>query len=292
MRHFRTIRNCAHPYTVHNVDAIGIREMKTLHNRTWIEAAVAADAEPQGTQSIRRAFLVLRVVAAGGDRGVGLSEVARATALARPTSRRLLMALMSEGIVEQRPRTDRYVIVPHVQFPVARPANSPLLDAAMPHLKQAAAEIGDTVFLTLRAGLETVCIARVLGSYPIQVLTLDVGVRRPLGMSSSGIAFLATVPMSVARGIVLKNKRHLPAYNMSLQDSLAAIERAKKIGYALRDPGLVPGTKALSLAFGWERGRAPAALTLASIARRMQPARVVDIAERLKGYARRILESA
>jgi hypothetical protein len=101
------------------------RKMKIRRDSKWIEAAVAADAEPQGTQSVRRAFLVLRVVAAGGDRGVGLSEVSRATALARPTSRRLLMALMAEGIVEQRPRTDRYVIVPHVQLPVARPAQSP-----------------------------------------------------------------------------------------------------------------------------------------------------------------------
>jgi DNA-binding IclR family transcriptional regulator len=266
--------------------------MRNRRPQSWIEAAVVAGGQPEGTQSIRRSFLVLRVVAAGGDRGVGLSEVARASALARPTSRRLLKALMAEGVVEQRPRTSRYVIAPHVHFPTDRPASSPLLDAAMPHLKEAAAEIGDTVFLTLRAGLETVCIARVLGSYPIQVLTLDVGVRRPLGMSSSGIAFLATMPMGTARRIVLKNKRHLPAYGMTFEDSIAAIDRAKRMGYALRDPGLVPGTKAMSLAFGRERGGASAALTVAAIARRMQPARIIEIVGHLKTYAGRILAEA
>jgi DNA-binding IclR family transcriptional regulator len=266
--------------------------VKRGRDRLWIEATVAAGGQPGGTQSVRRAFLVLRVVAAGGDRGVGLSEVARASALARPTSRRLLMALMAEGFVEQRARTSRYVIARHVQFPAARSASSPLLDAAMPHLKEAAAEIGDTIFLTLRSGLETVCVARVLGSYPIQVLTLDVGVRRPLGMSSSGVAFLATRSMRAARRIVLKNKRHLPAYDMSVEDSLTAIERAKKVGYALRDPGLVPGTKAISLAFGREGDGALAALTVAAIARRMQTARIADVVDRLKIYAGRILQDA
>jgi DNA-binding IclR family transcriptional regulator len=266
--------------------------MRRERDQPWIEAAVAARGQPDGTQSIHRSFLVLRVVAAGGDRGVGLSEVARASALARPTCRRLLMALMAEGIVEQRLRTRRYVVAPYVQFPAARPASTPLIDAALPQLKEAAAEIGDTVFLTLRTGLETVCVARVLGSYPIQVLTLDVGVRRPLGMSSSGIAFLATMPMDVARKIVIKNKRHLPAYGMTLEDSLKAIERARSMGFALRDPGLVPGTKAISLAFGRGRGGAPAALTVAAIARRMQPARVGDLVKRLNGYASKILKSA
>lgn len=266
--------------------------MEARRNRNWIEATVAADAEPQGTQSVRRAFMVLRVVAAGGDQGVGLSEIAHATGLARPTCRRLLMALMAEGVVGQRSRTNRYAIVPGFHFPDTRPTNLVLINTAMPHLKEAAEEIGDTVFLTLRAGLETVCVARVLGSYPIQVLTLDVGVRRPLGMSSSGIAILATLPMAAARNIVLRNQRHLPAYNMTIQDSLAAIQRAKKVGYVLRDRGLSPGTKAISLAFGRQRGCAPIVLTVAAIARRIQPARVPQLVERMKGCARNILESA
>ena len=57
--------------------------MAQKQNRRWVEAAVAAGGLPAGAQSVRRSFLVLRVVVAGGDSGVGLSEVARASALAR-----------------------------------------------------------------------------------------------------------------------------------------------------------------------------------------------------------------
>jgi hypothetical protein len=38
------------------------------------------------------------------------------------------------------------------------------IGAATPHLDEAADEIGDTLFLTLRAGLDTVCVARRLGA--------------------------------------------------------------------------------------------------------------------------------
>ena len=100
------------------------------------------------------------------------------------------------------------------------------------------------------------------------------------------------ITMGTARRIVLKNKRHLPAYGMTFEDSIAAIDRAKRMGYALRDPGLVPGTKAMSLAFGRERGGASAALTVAAIARRMQPARIIEIVGHLKTYAGRILAEA
>jgi hypothetical protein len=57
-------------------------------NKNWIDAIVEAGRPPNGTQSLRRAFLVLRVLATSGDTGLGLSEIAHATALAHPTVHR------------------------------------------------------------------------------------------------------------------------------------------------------------------------------------------------------------
>jgi DNA-binding IclR family transcriptional regulator len=76
----------------------------------WIDALVEAGDPPHGTQSIRRAFLILRVLSSAGDSGLGLSEIAMATGLARPTAHRFLSALIAEGAVEQRPRTQRYAV--------------------------------------------------------------------------------------------------------------------------------------------------------------------------------------
>lgn len=257
----------------------------------WIRAVVEAEDRPDGTQSIRRAFLTLRALSAGGDAGLGLSEIARATSLTAPTAHRVVRALMAEGVVEQRSPTQRYAVTRHLQLTALRPAASPLLSAAMPHLDDAADDIGDTLFLTLRAGLETICVARRLGSYPIQVLSLSVGVKRPIGVSASGIALLAAMRADAARSIVEQNERPMRAYHITVDEALAAVARARAAGYALRERGLVPGTRAMSIAFGERDGESPATLTVAAIARRMQPQRVGAVVDRLRMYASRIEKS-
>ena len=162
-------------------------------------------APRQGAQAIRRALSVLRILAAGREEGVHLAEVVRATALTRPTVHRILSALIEESIVERRDRSGRYAIGRQVpELALARQSRSPLLIAAEPSLAKVSAELGDTLFLTVRTGFDTLCVARRIGPYPIQVLSIDVGARRPLGVSSAGIAMLASMPAQEARRIRCK----------------------------------------------------------------------------------------
>ncbi len=140
----------------------------------WIDALVEAGDPPHGTQSIRRAFLILRVLSSAGDSGLGLSEIAMATGLARPTAHRFLSALVAEGAVEQRPRTQRYSVAKTLVISALTPSASPLLSAATPHLDEAADDIGDTLFLTLRAGTRY----RLRGAAPGQLSDPGAGARR------------------------------------------------------------------------------------------------------------------
>src|SRR5215207_8985587 len=82
----------------------------------WRQQLSADDDHPTGTQSIRRALLVLRVLSTAGHAGLPLIDVARATGLARPTAHRVLRALLAEGVIDQRPRTRRYATAAHVQL--------------------------------------------------------------------------------------------------------------------------------------------------------------------------------
>src|SRR5688572_21566987 len=114
----------------------------------WAQPLAGEDL-PAGTQSIRRALLVLRVVGTAGHAGLPLIDIARATGLARPTAHRLLSTLLAEGVIEQRPRTRRYANVPQVQLAAGpRPASAPWISAAGAHLEEAANQLGDTLFLT------------------------------------------------------------------------------------------------------------------------------------------------
>src|SRR3954453_16421037 len=98
-----------------------------------------------------------------------------------------------------------------------RRTRDPLLEIVRPHLRAAVGELGDTGFLTRRAGLDTVCVARQLGTYPIQVLAWDVGERRPLGVSNAGIAILSGMHTDTVRGILAKNRQRIARYGVSTE---------------------------------------------------------------------------
>ncbi len=252
------------------------------------EPASGARDTLHGTQSIGRAFRLLRVLASGGDSGLGLQDAARLAELSKPTAHRILSVLVAEGLVEQKGRTRRYAIGEQVQLlALSRTQQSPLVPVAMQHLENAAREIGDTVFLTRRTGLDTICVARRLGSFPIQVLVLAVGDRRPLGMSSAGIAMLAQLPEEEVVSILTENDARLRAHGTSVQASSREVSRARQLGYALRAPGLVAGTRAISVPLRINR-RDSAAITVAAIGRRLQAVRAEWIAETLKRSASQI----
>jgi DNA-binding IclR family transcriptional regulator len=246
--------------------------------------------EPQqGGQAIRRALTVLRILAAGREKGVPLAEVVQATSLTRPTVHRIVQVLIEEGIVERNDKTGRYAIGRQVpELALARQSRSPLLVAADPFLTTASAQLGDTLFLTVRTGLDTLCVARRIGRYPIQVLSIEVGARRPLGVSSAGVAILAAMPSADARQIVLDNEARLKAYRTNVPTVLAQIKLARHRGYNLRDVGLVQGTKSLSAWIRNPDGQPAAAITLSAVRSRLNPRRAIEVADVLLAAAREI----
>ena len=141
---------------------------------------------PGGTQSIQRALAVLRILATARESGLGLSEISMHAGLTRPTTHRILSVLVAEGIVEQRLGTRRYVVGEQIPLlALSRRTRDPLLDIVSPHLRAAVGEFGDTGFFTRRVGLETVCVARELGTYPIQAL---------VGMLASAAPLVSPMP--------------------------------------------------------------------------------------------------
>ncbi len=244
-------------------------------------------AQPRrGAQSLRRALAVLRVLAAGRETGLPLSEVVAATGLTRPTAHRLVHVLMEEGIVERRARTKRFAIGQQVpELALARQSRSALIVASEPHLSELSRNVGDTLFLTVRTGLDSLCVARLIGSYPIQVLSIEVGARRPLGVSSAGIAILAAVSSAEARQIIGRNEVRFGAYRTTPAIALEQIAAARRRGFGIHHIGLVPGTKAVSATIRGVDGRPVAAITIAAIRSRLGPRRENEVGEMLKRTA-------
>jgi len=244
---------------------------------------------PGGTQSIQRALAVLRILATARESGLGLSEISMHAGLTRPTTHRILSVLVAEGIVEQRQGSRRYVIGEQIPLlALSRRTRDPLLDIVSPHLRAAVGEFGDTGFFTRRVGLETVCVARELGTYPIQALVWDVGERRPLGVSNAGIAILSGMQTDSARDALAKNRSRLTRYGVSTEAILREVATARAKGFAARASSLIPGGSPVSVTIRSPCGAAQGALTITPIARRLSPKRTDEIVARLCMHAQAI----
>jgi DNA-binding IclR family transcriptional regulator len=252
--------------------------------------ALTLPTEPRkGAQAIRRALAVLRILAAGREAGLPLAEVVQATGLTRPTVHRIVHALIEEGIVERNDKTGHYAIGGQaLELALARPSRSPLLAAADAVLRKLSREVGDTLFLTVRTGNDTLCVDRRIGSYPIQVLSIEVGARRPLGVSSAGVAILAAMPAPEARKIVTANEARFAAYRTDATTALAQIAAARRRGYYLREVGLIQGTKSMSTWINTSDHRPVAAITVSAVRTRLGPRREPELAEVLLDAARAI----
>src|SRR5437773_5980038 len=105
------------------------RLMVARGHRGTTGADTASVDLPGGTQSIQRAVAVLRILATARENGLGLTEISMNAELTRPTTHRILSALVAEGIVEQRPGTRRYVVGEQIPLlALARRTREPLLD--------------------------------------------------------------------------------------------------------------------------------------------------------------------
>src|SRR5690606_27574595 len=146
---------------------------------------------PAGAQAIGRAIDVLHAVARGSEEGRRLVDVAAELDLNIATTHRLLIALKHYGLVQQRPESKSFILGPEL-FSLAARANPALAlrDNYGPALREIARRSGDTAFLQIRIGDETLCIARQTGDFVMPALVLEVGTRLPIGAGSAGLAML------------------------------------------------------------------------------------------------------
>lgn len=229
----------------------------------------------EGAQSIRRALAVLRIVAAGQERGARLTDVVEGSGLSRPTAHRILRVLVEEGAAEQDASTRRYLIGGEVSLlGLARSARFPIRALAEPHLRHLSETLGDTTFLTIRNGDDSVCLDRKPGSFPVKVLSIDVGARRPLGVGVSGLVLLAALPLAEAEKIVQRNARRLKAMRIDPVALMARAEAARELGYAFAPVGVVQGSRAVAVPVRNAEGRTVAGMALATITERLPEARL------------------
>lgn len=244
-----------------------------------------------GAQSVDRALALLSVVGRYAERGVSLNEIVARSDLNKPTARRLLLALMRAGLVEQDIDSRLYFLGEET-FVLGSLASRRhgLLQLAMDGLIRLARITEDTAFLSIQRGTYSVCLYREEGSFPVRTHALQAGFEHPLGVGAASLAMLAALAdeevetvLEANAEILLQRYPMLPAERIR-QD----VARTRNAGYAL-NPGLIYANSwGVGVAIITAEGRPAGALSVAAIDSRLQPQRQTEIAGHLKEEARRI----
>lgn len=243
----------------------------------------------QGTQSIGRAIAIWRRIARAATGGLSLADLAGDTGLAKPTLRRILVALIRDGLVEQDTASRRYFPGPetYVTGMLAAPRFG-LMRIAQPALIRLARASGDTCFLTVRRGLHSVCLLREEGSYPVRTHALQPGDEHPLGIGAGSLAILAALPEAEMQSVLVQLEPLLEAPRYAAYSSAllrAALCEARERGFALNPGLIVPGSWGIGVAIRHPLGHIAGALSLAAIDQRLTPARQVEMAALLRDEA-------
>jgi DNA-binding IclR family transcriptional regulator len=261
---------------------------KPLNEPEDDEATPQGRGSRSGTQSIERVIDVLRVIASRGRRGMRAGEVVATSGLAEATCFRMLKRLEREGMIDRDPHTKKYFLGPllHEFGLLARPRYrlAELCDAPLHRLAEFTQ---DTVYLSERSGLEAVCANRALGDFPIKSLSLDIGIRRPLGVGAGGLAILCALPPMEAEAVVDANAHRYEKFATFTADFLhGAIAEGRARGYSFLDGAVTPGTASMGVAF--PPSNPVAAISIAAISGRLLPDRREVIAQQMQREVRRI----
>ncbi|PKW15545.1 IclR family transcriptional regulator [Saccharopolyspora spinosa] len=149
--------------------------------------------EVEGAQAAYRLLDVLSELGVHAD-GVQLSGMARTLELPLSTTRRLLRVLCDRGFAVQDEVTRLYQLGPQARIlGTVRLDRRTLAELSLPVLEELRERSAETVFLSVRDGLELSYVECLRSPQPVQMYG-EVGQRVPLHATAQGKAILAFLP--------------------------------------------------------------------------------------------------
>lgn len=225
-----------------------------------------AISRSDGARSLHRAVALLRLLSMRTATGWRLSDLAEEAGLEHPTVHRMLACLLDEEMVVRVPGTRRYSLGPLAyELGVAAAPHFAIERLAEPGLVQLATETRDIVFLNVRSGAESVCVARFDGRRALKAYTVDVGTRRPLSLSAGGVAMLIALPRTEQSRLEALNLQTIVRRGEARQTAVRRmVRRSRRLGYGFNQEDIIPGIAAIGVAIRTPSGLPVASLSLAA----------------------------
>lgn len=257
-----------------------------------LAAWTGASKQELGREFVESLARGLTVLTAFGEcrAELTLTEVARATGLARATARRALITYEHLGYVEAHGRT--FALTPRVLslgFPPL--SHTSLPEIAAPHLAELAGRVNESASLAVLSGdtgAEIQYTARV-ATRRIMSANITVGTRLPAYPTSMGRVLLAGIPEAECQ---VRVRELAPLTPHTVTDPVAfarVLAGVREQGYALVDEELEEGLRSIAVPVRDRTGRVVAAVNVAMhTTRRTAQQCVSEVLPELYGTASRI----
>lgn len=234
-----------------------------------------------GTQSLRRALSVLRLLGRHQEEGLSLAQVTAQAQLERSTAHRLLACLVEEGFVERQAPGKVYRLgIDAVQLGTAGMRRMPLLDQYRGLLQKLARISGDTVFFVIRQGDFCLCLHRQEGHFPVRVFTTDVGEKRLLGIGAGGLALLSALPDEEIFALMERQAQAYADAGFTQAQLMQAVAQTRERGYACITDTITEGVSGVGCTFQVS-GTQWAAISFGAISPRLQSTRRQELGQLL-----------
>lgn len=249
-------------------------------------------AKVVGAQTLDRAVALLQLIGTNDDAGLRPADLISQSGLTAPTVHRLLKSLESHRFIERDKESGRF----HLGVGISALGNiaaqrTSFEEMAKGSLKRIAEASGDTALLNFRRGWHSVCVASVEGSYPIRSHVLQVGDRHPLGVSSGGMAILATLEDWEVLECLEANREELETRFPSFKKDqiLEQVEETRSTGRAINRGQIYSESYGLAVAVRTSRVSFTTAITIAGISSRFSKDRISILEDLLNVEAVKLL---
>lgn len=244
--------------------------------------------EPQRLSSVAMAVRLLKSFSEG-EAEIGVTSLSRRLGVAKSTVYRLASTLVSEGLLEQNPETEKYRLgmalfglgaLVRQRMNVATDARPFLF-----HLREAT---GETVHLAILERHEIVYVLNLESNQAIR-MRADLGARKPAFCTAEGRAMLAFQPAELVDDILAHPL--VPRTPKTIIDPRAiarALDEARAKGYAMEDEQSELGMRSVAAPIRNSGGRVIAAIGLAGPMQRISDESLASFAPLVVDAARTI----
>ena len=249
-----------------------------------LPAKTAPKAQRNRLSSVTTAIRLLKVFSED-EAELGISALAQRLGVAKSTVHRLVVTLVSEGLLEQNPDNERYRLgIGLFGLGALVRQRMDLSTEARQHLFSLRQATGETILLGIPSDTEIMYIYNMESPQALR-LRSDIGVRRPAHCTAVGQAIFAFAPEETIERLLARPMT--PRTPRTITDPAqlrAVLDQVRERGYAIEDEESEPGIRCIAAPVHGADGLVAGAVGIAG------PSQRVSI-ESLKAFSGPLLEA-